>query len=179
MKAIILSAVAGLLSLASPARGREVRVPVRLDAEFLRQALMTQVFTDADGTARVWDDGRGCNYLVLSSPTVDIDAGRVRVTSPAEARIGTALAGRCLVLLDWTGTVEVLEEPRLDANAPVIRFAVVDSAAARTERAQRGDRHPLGLGEALRPPAHRRADHRPAPRPAGGPLSPAAGASER
>jgi hypothetical protein len=136
--AIVLSAAACLLALVSPARGREVRVPLRLDAKFLRQALMAQVFTEAGGTARVWDDGTGCNYLVLSAPAVDIEAGRVRVTSPGEARIGTALGGSCLLLLDWTGTVEVFEEPRLDESAPVIRFAVVDSEL-------RGENHRKGV----------------------------------
>ena len=50
------------------AAAREVAVPVRLDHDFLRQALLTQVYTGAEQTVRVWDDGSGCNFLILSEP---------------------------------------------------------------------------------------------------------------
>jgi hypothetical protein len=112
---------------ATPVLARQVVVPLRLDAAFLRQALLTQVYTGPDGTARVWDDGSGCNFLILSDPQVDVHEGRLRVRSAGRGRVGTAVGQSCLTLVDWTGTVEVFEEPSTDPERPVVRFRVVDS----------------------------------------------------
>ncbi len=119
--------VVSALLLSTPASGREVTVALRLDFAFLRQALLTQLYTGPEQTARVWDDGSGCNFLVLSDPQVVEHDGRLRVRSAGRARVGTAIAGRCLSVFDWTGTAEIDEEPALDAAAPIIRFRVVDS----------------------------------------------------
>jgi hypothetical protein len=116
-----------LLALAESAAAREVVVPLQLDHAFLRQALLRQVYTGPQQTARVWDDGSGCNFLVLSDPQVDAQNGRLRIRSAGKARVGTAVGQRCLTLLDWTGTVEVDEEPALDPTLPIVRFRVVDS----------------------------------------------------
>lgn len=121
--------IAALLLLAGPAAAaREVVVPLPLDFAFLRQALLAQMYTGADRTARVWDDGSGCNFLILSDPQLSAAAGRLRVRSAGRARVGTAIGERCLTLIDWSGTVEVDEEPTLDPALPVVRFRVVDSA---------------------------------------------------
>jgi hypothetical protein len=126
---LLRAALAGaLLCLAAgPVAAREVVVPIQLDHTFLRQLLLTQVYTGAEQTARVWDDGSGCNMLVLSDPRVDSQNGRLRIRSAGHARVGTAVGTVCLTLLDWNGTLEVFEEPVLDAAAPVVHFRVVDS----------------------------------------------------
>ncbi len=123
----IAALLIAFLQLAAPALARPVTVPVALDHAFLRQALIQQIYTDPDQTARVWNDGSGCNYLTLSAPQVDSDAGRVRVTSAGEARVGTAVGQQCLVLLNWKGSVQIFEEPRVTPGVAVVRFAVVDS----------------------------------------------------
>lgn len=117
------------LLLAAPAAGatRAVDVPLVLDHAFLRRALLEQVYTLEGDSTRVWDDGSGCNVLILSNPRADAVDGRLRVTSDGRARVGTAIGDRCLNALDWSGTVEVLEEPVLDPAAPVVHFRVVDS----------------------------------------------------
>lgn len=106
---------------------REVRIPLRLDHRFLREALVRQVYTDGDETARVWDDGSGCNFFILREPRIETQGERLRVVTPGRARVGTAIANRCLVALDWSGFVEVFEEPRVEAGAAVVTFRVVDS----------------------------------------------------
>ncbi len=105
----------------------EVSVPLRLDVLFLRQSLLQQLFSDPGQTAHVWDDGRDCNALVLSEPQVDVEGERIRVVSRAQASIGVAVAGRCLHLKSWAGTIEVFELPRLDPQLAVVAFDVVDS----------------------------------------------------
>jgi hypothetical protein len=121
------AALVNVLLLAAPSLAREVRVPLRLDHAFLRQTLLTQVFTGPERTARVWDDGTGCNFLVLSDPQVAEHEGRLRIRSAGRAKIGTAIGDSCLTIFDWNGTAEIDEEPVLDPAAPIIRFRVVDS----------------------------------------------------
>jgi hypothetical protein len=116
-----------LILLPSAAGARQVTVPLPLDPEFLRQALVTQVYTGADQSVRMWDDGSGCNFLILSNPRVEGMDGRLRVISDGKGRVGTAVGDNCLTLIDWQGRVEVDEEPSLDPSLPIVRFRVVDS----------------------------------------------------
>lgn len=116
-----------LFLLAAPLAAREVVVPLRLDHAFLRKILLTQVYTGPDQTVRMWEDGTGCNLLVLSDPQVDSQNGRLRIRSVGQARVGIAFLTLCIPLFDWAGTAEVFEEPVLDAGQPIVRFRVVDS----------------------------------------------------
>lgn len=123
-----LVALVLLLALPAVAATSDVDLPLQLDFAFLRKILLTQVYTLRDDSVRVWDDGSGCNVMILSNPRVDAVGGRLRITSDGLARVGTAIGDNCLNALDWTGTVEVLEEPQLDAAAPIVRFRVVDTS---------------------------------------------------
>jgi hypothetical protein len=121
------AALTAVLCLASPALARPVTVPVQLDAAFIRQALLAQVYTGPEHSARLWDDGSGCNFLLLSDPQVEPRDGRLRIRSAGKARVGTAVGSSCLTLVDWAGTAEIDEEPVLDPALPIVRFRVVDS----------------------------------------------------
>lgn len=123
----LVAASAIALALCAPAGAREVTVPIRLDHEFLRRGFEERVYTDRGTTARAWDDGSGCNYLILSAPRVDARDGRLRVVSAAEARVGTTAGSMCLTTLDWRGFVEIFEAPEIDPAAPIVRFRIVDS----------------------------------------------------
>ncbi len=116
-----------LLALAVPAAAREVSVPMRLPDELIRNTLVTQVYTDPGGTARAWDDGTSCNFLVLSDPLVSSASGRLRIVSTGAARVGSVVGQQCLTLLDWRGTVEVFEEPWIEPGKPAVLFRVVES----------------------------------------------------
>ncbi len=107
-----------------------VDVPLRLDAAYLREALVSQVFTDAGETARAWDDGSGCNHMVLSEPRVDTDGSAVRLATRGEARVGKAIGERCVLLLDWAGSIQTMQSVSLDPGGAAVRFEVVDSALA-------------------------------------------------
>lgn len=116
-----------LLLFSLPAGARDIDIPIRFSEELIRQFLIAEVFTEAGATARAWDDGVGCNLMTLSDPKVVVGTGVVRVTSAARAQVGTALSGRCVTLLDWSGIVEVTEKPVVGADPGVVEFRVVDS----------------------------------------------------
>ncbi|MCP6756763.1 hypothetical protein NL533_34575, partial [Klebsiella pneumoniae] len=76
-----------LLALPAGAATREVDVPLQLDHAFVRKILLEQVYTLRDNTVRVWDDGSGCNVMILSNPRVDAVGKRLRVISDGIARV--------------------------------------------------------------------------------------------
>lgn len=106
---------------------RPVRVPMRLDYAFVNHLLAAQVYRDPGRTARVWDDGSGCNFLILSEPVASPHEGKLRVSSKAVARVGTGFGEQCLTLIDFTGRLDVVEQPMVSVAAPIVRFQVVDS----------------------------------------------------
>lgn len=117
--------------LAPPSVGQavagEVNVPLRFDFEFIRQALLMQVYTRTDATAVLWDDGTGCGFLKLREPVLSAAGNRLRLVTHGEARVGTLVGSMCLAPVQWDGLLEVFEEPALDAEARLLRFRVVDS----------------------------------------------------
>ncbi|HSH42342.1 MAG TPA: lytic transglycosylase domain-containing protein [Arenicellales bacterium] len=123
----LLLALAMTTAVAAEAPVRDVTLPIRPDTAYLRQAVAAQVFTGADETVRVWDDGSGCNYLVLSDPRIDTGDGVLRVVSSAEARVGRRVGTRCLVISDWSGTIETFHEMELAPGGGAVSFRVVDS----------------------------------------------------
>ncbi len=128
MLAIALLALALPLGLASIALAREVELPIVVDDRFLTQQLAASAYTDPGGTARVFDDGTGCNSLVLFDPRVTTKGDRLLVRTSGEGRVGVAAGEQCLLPVTWRGTIELLEEPTVDPRAPIVRFVVVDSA---------------------------------------------------
>lgn len=127
-----------LLALSTKAGAREVNFSLRFDEELIRQYLLTEVYTDGEGTARVWGDSMNCNFLTLADPKVDVRSGVIQVMSAATARVGTTVGERCLVLLDWAGFVEVFEEPVLGVQPGVVEFRVVDSNVYAPDGARAG-----------------------------------------
>lgn len=117
-----------VLILAAPAGARQIDVPLQYDFDFIRQALVAQVYTGPDGKAVLWDDGTGCGFLKLREPQVNGAGERVRVVSRGEARVGTSIGGQwCLAPVQWDGFLEVFEEPQLSADQRVLQFRVVES----------------------------------------------------
>ena len=110
-----------------PAAARQVDVPLHIDHEFIRQALLAAVYTSPNGKAVVWDDGTGCGYLKLREPTVGSTGNRLRVVTRGEARVGTPVGDQCLAPLQWDGFIEVFEAPQLSADQRVLQFSVLES----------------------------------------------------
>jgi hypothetical protein len=115
------------LPVPPPAAARQVDVPLHFDHEFVRQALLAQVYTSSSGKAVMWDDGTGCGFLKLREPAVSSAGDRLRLVTRGEARIGTPIGDQCLAPLQWDGFLEVFEEPQLSDDQRVLQFRVVES----------------------------------------------------
>ncbi len=120
--------VAALSTSSARAEIVEVTVPLQLDAGYLREAVVSQVYTDAGESARVWDDGSGCNHMILSEPLVATVEERVQLQTRGEARIGKAFGERCVLVVDWAGTLQTLQSVSVEPGGAAVRFEVVDSS---------------------------------------------------
>ncbi len=127
VRRLFVLTLAAAAAAAPAAAMRDITLPVRPDTAYLRQAILSQVFTGEGDTARAWDDGSGCNYLVLSDPRVEAGDGVVRLLSAAEARVGTRAGSRCIVITDWSGTIETTQTVELEPGGQALSFNVVDS----------------------------------------------------
>jgi len=116
-----------IMAIAITAQARQVDVPMRFDFDFIRQALVAQVYTGPDEQARLWDDGSGCGFLHLHQPAIGAAGGRLRVVTAGEARVGMSLMGLCLAPVHWQGFLEIFEEPQITAEHDALRFRVVES----------------------------------------------------
>lgn len=129
----LLVTVFGLFFIQS-LNARPIEVPLRLEQGFMQRLLQEQIYTEAGGEAKVWDDGWDCNSLVLSAAEVFLENdGRLRTHSSVHARVGTALAGTCLQLIDWKGFVDVYQQPFVSDTPGRIEFRIVDSRLYRDE----------------------------------------------
>lgn len=135
---MITAATLALLFLFQSAAGaKEISLPVRPDTALIRHAIVSQMFTDEAETARVWDDGSGCNYLVLSDPRIETEEDHIRIRSNAEARVGQRVGSRCVIVTDWAGVVETVQSVEVEPHSENVRFRVVDSTILE-ETTQRG-----------------------------------------
>lgn len=125
---ILLGAVASLL--AAPVAAERLQVPLFLNAEALEALVRERLF--GDGRLRVEDDGSGCQYLELRDPEVRAEDGRLLLQARAEARAGRPVGGRCLLVLDWRGGVELTQRPK---RAPDGDGIVLRTESWRTVRA--------------------------------------------
>lgn len=121
-------ALAGVICLgAASANAKPVHLPLDIPHSFIEAMLRSQVYRGPGGTATPLDDGSGCNYLVMREPHVDTNRELLRIRSKAEARVGQAFGGQCLVLLSWTGIVETHQRLVVDKAHPALHLEVVDS----------------------------------------------------
>lgn len=127
MKHLLALLLFGVLAFPGEAAARSIEIPLQLDFALLQQLLRQQVYTEADGSARVWRDVSGCNSLTLRDPQVDALGARVRTRSAGVARVGTVIGETCVGVMDWEGTVELFHQPLLVRGTSVVRFRLLDS----------------------------------------------------
>jgi len=119
-------------------QARQIDIPVRLEQGFMQRLLADQVYTETDDEARVWNDGKECNSLTLSAPELGFENGQIRTKTATQARFGTAIGSTCIPLLNWSGYIEVFQEPLLGAAPGVVEFKVVDSKIYKEDSESQG-----------------------------------------
>ena len=105
----------------------EVNVPAEFNHRFIRELLVSQIYTGNNETAPVFTDRMQCNYLTLSNPQVTSRGDQLQITSAGKARIGAAVGKRCLKILNWQGFIEVYQKPYIENEASSVKFQVVGS----------------------------------------------------
>lgn len=126
---IIICAFSFLILCSASLFAAPVTVPVPIAYGLIRNILVNQLYTGKDVTAHLWRDGRGCSYLDLSDPQIDSQQGLVRIINNIHTRLGTAINGECLTLLEWAGKLETYQQPKLDAGGTVLSFPVTKAVA--------------------------------------------------
>ncbi len=123
MSARVLLGLALAVALAAPAQAaREVRVPLRFGADFLLDLVRRALYTDVDGTALLWDDGRECGRFALAAPALEVRDGRVWLSTLADGFAGTALGDWCAFPQHWSGSLVFELEPALEPQRARVRF---------------------------------------------------------
>ena len=118
-----------LLLIAANCPAGETKLTVPMDYRLIRNVLIHQLYTGAGETARVWKDGKDCSFLDLSNPQLGGDSGLVKINNTIHARIGINLGGKCMPALEWSGMLETLQKPTLDAIGDVLSFPVSSAIA--------------------------------------------------
>jgi len=117
-----------LFAAGALAAEQQVDVPFVLNNLLLEQGLRERIFTASDGSAPLWQDGTGCNYLILSKPQLRSKPPALNFFSRGEARIGKAIGnGKCLILFQWEGYLSVNELPYVKPPETRVRFKVLDT----------------------------------------------------
>lgn len=106
---------------------RSLELPITLRQTLLERIISDQLFSAGATRVRVWDDGRDCNSLELAEPELSLASDHITIRSLAYARVGTAIAGRCLSVADWQGVIEVDQVPTLGIEPGTVQFRVTDS----------------------------------------------------
>jgi len=125
------------------AEAKEVNIPVQIDYHYLQQALIKQLYTDADQSKEIWSDGGGCSRIVLSDPRIDSINGLLRITNRTFINISLPIGAECTPVYKRTGIIETYHQPLIEKNRFALRFDVVDM------RVYNLDKTPLAQGRAL------------------------------
>lgn len=129
MKKFVAISLASLLLVTAETHADPRSIPVQIDYSFIKNALISQVYKGNNHSAELWKDRHGCGHLTLSNPNLSGQQGQVRMLNEVDALVGTHLGGQCLILLQWNGVLETLQQPTLDASGAVLKFPVTHAQA--------------------------------------------------
>lgn len=107
----------------------ETRITVPMNYGLIRNLLINQLYTGAGETARLWKDGKDCSFLDISNPQINGENSQVRIDNNVHARIGINLGGKCIPAIEWSGVLQTLQRPTLDATGSILSFPVTQATA--------------------------------------------------
>lgn len=103
----------------------EITLPLTVRYDVLTRELRKQLYTHADGVARIWYDNE-CRYLLLDQPQFSSDGARVRFVSHGTGAAGTEVFDQCLSPIAWRGFLEAWVTPTVTADWQ-LRLQVADT----------------------------------------------------
>lgn len=118
-----------LILCAANSLAAETRLTVPMDYHLIRSVLINQLYTGEGKSARVWKDGKDCSFLDLSNPQIKGENAQVRIDNNVHARIGLQLGGKCMPAIEWSGMLQTLQQPTLDATGSVLSFPITQAIA--------------------------------------------------
>lgn len=122
-----------LLLMPASSVAERLRIPLSLSERFIESQLRSQAFTAAGGSVRINDDGSGCQYLELRNPVVTTRPGQVLIQVAASARAGRKLGGNCLLVLNWHGRLELVQQPAVADDRAGVLLRTVSWRALKTD----------------------------------------------
>jgi hypothetical protein len=131
---LMLMVVALLLATAAPGVARTVTLPLTLDFKLLTALLVREAFPDKNQSAAIVGRPGECTYLGISEPKFSSAGNYVRLDMRLTIRLGTDLAGECLVPVEWQGYLTLVQQPVFDGRSFSLAFRTVDSTLTTLSR---------------------------------------------
>ncbi len=117
-----------LLLFGSVARAEQVVLPLTLDYKLLTALIVREAFPGKNNSAAIVGRPGECTYLGISEPKFSSAGKNVRLDMRLVIRIGTDMAGQCLVPVEWQGYLSLVQQPVFDSRTFTLAFRTVDSS---------------------------------------------------
>ena len=101
---------------AADCMAERLNVPLDMEPAFIESLLREAVFTAPGTSVRINDDGSGCQFMELREPRISTGGARVRLRTRVSARAGRAVGDSCILLLDWAGEMEFIQQLLVGAD---------------------------------------------------------------
>ena len=104
-----------------------IKIPLHIDHQLLEQLIITELFRGKDASAEIINDPTECNHIYLSDPQFSESQQKLQTRIKVRANLGMGMFGQCIPFLNWTGYTQILSQPILDSNKPIIRLQILES----------------------------------------------------
>ncbi|MBU1567035.1 MAG: lytic transglycosylase domain-containing protein [Proteobacteria bacterium] len=123
-----------LLLFGSAARAQQVILPMTLDHKLLTSLIVREAFPGKNNSAAIVGRQGECTYLGISEPKFSSAGKNVRLDMRLVIRLGTELAGECLVPVEWQGYLSLIQQPVFDSRTFTLSFRTIDSSLSTLSR---------------------------------------------
>ncbi len=96
--------------------------------------MVREAFPGKNNSAAIVGRPGECTYLGISEPKFSSAGKYVRLDMKLVIRLGTDLAGECLVPVEWQGYLSLVQQPVFDGRTFTLGFRTIDSSLANLSR---------------------------------------------
>lgn len=140
--ALLLLVLGLILAIPGSAWAKTIVFPIRVDYPMLRAMAISQVFTDPNESAMLFDSTDACRHLTLSNPVFQEASGLLKLKTDLRMQGGMTSGERCRFPFTWEGGLEVYFKVRLNRLTWQLSFQSVSS-----ELVDKQDQSPLVMGK--------------------------------